>query len=381
VRIALLADFREEGWPSMDLVADMLVAQLGKQREYEVELVRPVMRRRFSAANRGRGFMADRVLNRFFDYPGLLKKRKDQFDLFHIVDHSYSQLVHYLPPARTVVTCHDLDTFRCLWEPEGDKRGFAFRAMTRRILTGLCKAAHVFFDSYSTRNELVSRGLVPVEKTTVIPLGVHPAMIQPSDATAEARVAELFEGSGEDAICLLHVGSTIRRKRIDVLLEVFAHLRRQRPDLRLLRVGGPFSTGQASQVERLGLARSIDVLPFLSPAELAVVYRRAAITMLPSDAEGFGLPVIEAMANGAPVLVSDLAVLHEVGGDAAEYARVGDMEHWCAQGEALLAERRAAERWRMRRERCQRQAAKFSWEETARLTAQVYARVLSGGKG
>lgn len=374
--VAIIADYREEGWPSMDLVAEMLVEELKDKRNFEVELIRPLMARRFSTGSRGAGFMADRALNRFFDYPKFLKTRKDDFDVFHIIDHSYSQLVHELPPERTVVTCHDLDTFRCLWEPPNGKRGFAFRAMTRRILNGLRKAAHVCCDSCATRNELLSRGLVPEKRTTVIPLGVHPAMTQPPDSKAESRIEQLLGDSDGNATYLLHVGSTIQRKRVDFLLNVFARMHQKRPALRLLRVGGPFTSAQALQLERLGLSDSILVLPFLSPAELALVYRRSAMLLLPSEAEGFGLPVIEAMANGTPVLASDLPVLHEVGGDAAEYARVGDVEDWCVRSEALLAEHGVSEQWQIRRERCQQQAAEFSWERTAHLVARVYAGVL-----
>ena len=61
---------------------------------------------------------ADRLLNRFVNYPRYLRQHASEFDVFHIVDHSYAQLVHELPAARTVVTCHDLDTFRCLLDPE-----------------------------------------------------------------------------------------------------------------------------------------------------------------------------------------------------------------------------------------------------------------------
>jgi glycosyltransferase involved in cell wall biosynthesis len=382
VRVAIVADFVEEGWPSMDLVADMLVHQFKHRQEFEVKLIRPAMRRRFSTTNRGAGFMADRALSRFFDYPRLLKKRKNEFDLFHIVDHSYGQLVHELPAERTVVTCHDLDTFRCLWEAGGAGRGLAFRTMTRRILAGLRKAAHVWCDSVATRDELVNRGIMPEQKTTVVPLGVHPAMTEAPDLMAETRIAELVGGGAEaNATYLLHVGGTIPRKRIEFLLEVVARLRQRRAGLRLLRVGGPFTAPQEVQLERLGLANAIHVFPFLSPAELAGVYRRAAMLMLPSDAEGFGLPVIEAMASGTPVLASDLPVLREVGGDAAEYARVGDVEEWCRKSEALLLERDARGQREIRRERCRQQAAKFSWEETARLTAQVYTRILSENKG
>ena len=114
-RIAILCDLEEEGWTSMDLVAAMLeqgLRQVG--RPIEVTRLQPPMRRRLSG-QAGPGyhlrFNCDRVLNRFWDYPRWLRTQRHRFDLFHVVDHSYSQLVHELPPERTVVTCHDVDIF------------------------------------------------------------------------------------------------------------------------------------------------------------------------------------------------------------------------------------------------------------------------------
>ncbi len=119
LRVALLADYLEEGWPSMDLVADMLYDRL--QREHgatiAAALVRPQMRRRVARLP-GSGSTPllqgiDRVTNRLWDYPRLMAGLDASFDLFHIVDHSYAHLAHELAPGRTVVTCHDLDAFRC----------------------------------------------------------------------------------------------------------------------------------------------------------------------------------------------------------------------------------------------------------------------------
>ncbi len=93
----------------------------------------------------------DRLANRFFDYPRHLRDLRSNVDLFHIVDHSYSQLVHSLPAERTVVTCHDLDTFRCLLDPACEKRPGWFRAMTARILKGFTQAAHVITGSAIVR--------------------------------------------------------------------------------------------------------------------------------------------------------------------------------------------------------------------------------------
>jgi glycosyltransferase involved in cell wall biosynthesis len=386
-RVALFGDFLEERWASMDLVADELLRSLREEtpantpgESWSVGLIRPPMRRRFSAerAFSGKGYNADRLVNRFFDYPREVRTRHLGHELFHVIDHSYSQLVHELPGDRTVVTCHDLDTFRCLWEPGHGGRGAVFQAMTRRILAGMKKAAHICCVSEATRSELLGRNLAPADRTSVVRLGVRPEFAEEPDAAA-AAVVEKWLGSSPAVINLLHVGSTIPRKRIDVLLEIFARVRTEiGPGARLLRVGGEFTAAQKTQCRQLGLQSEIVELPFLSPRELAAVYRRADLVLVPSEAEGFGLPVIEALACGTPVLASDLAVLTEVGGAAATYARVAAVEDWVENIRLLLQERsQDPAAWMARRDRGREQAAKFSWRETARQTYEIYRIVLA----
>ena len=103
-------------------------------------------------------FTVDRFTNRLWDYPAVTRGIAGSFDVFHIVDHSYAHLVHTLPSDRTLVTCHDLDTFRSILEPAHDVRSFMFRAMTRRIFAGLRSAGHVACDTEATRDALVARG-------------------------------------------------------------------------------------------------------------------------------------------------------------------------------------------------------------------------------
>ncbi len=145
-RIGLVCDFVEEGWHSMDLVADMVLDRLQREHASSLQAVRicPPLRRHFGRLPViGAGpvsFNADRLLNRFVDYARFLKPQVADFDLFHLIDHSYSQLVHVLPPGKTVVTCHDLDTFRCVLEPDRQPRPRWFRAMTERILERIPKS-------------------------------------------------------------------------------------------------------------------------------------------------------------------------------------------------------------------------------------------------
>ena len=387
-RLAVLCDFQEENWPSMDLVADMLLDHL--QQEFADRFVAtricPPMRRRLTGQRsenrgqepeRGTRFNVDRFLNRFWDYPRYLRRLRNDFDLFHVVDHSYGQLLHVLPPERTVVSCHDLDTFQSLLNPGNDPRSFLFRKMMSRTLSGFKKAALVTCDSAATRDELLSQQLVEPERAVVIPNGVHPSCSPEADPTADREAARLLGEPAASALEILHVGSTIPRKRIDILLQIFAAARKEFPAARLVRVGGPFTREQLRLVDQLGLAPGIVVLPHLERKVLAAVYRRAAFLLQPSEREGFGLPVVEALACGTPVVASDLPVLREVGGDAAFYSPVADVGCWSEAIRGLVCERRDdPDHWRRRRLNGFAQAAKFSWAEYARKMVAVYSELL-----
>jgi len=246
LRVALCADFPEEQWPSMDRVANELVAHLRRSYSDEVDVTPvcpPFTRRATRILRSGSAFTVDRALNRWWDYPRLVESIASDYDVFHIVDHSYAQLVHHLPPDRTVVTCHDLDTFRSVLRPADDPRSPLFRKATRRILTGLQRAAWITCDSAAVRDELLGFDIVPPERVGVVPVGVGEGFSEVADPSADCAAARLV-GSKAGAIELLHVGSTIPRKRIDSLLAICAALVPHMPDLHLVRVGGAFTVRQ-----------------------------------------------------------------------------------------------------------------------------------------
>ena len=381
LRVAIVADYLEEGWPSMDLIAEMLFDRLQREHSGVVEatLIRPGFKRRAGQIpGLRRNAIAhglDRVANRMHDYPRVLSKLGERFDVFHLVDHSYSQLVHELPPERTLVTCHDLDTFRCL-SPDGvEPRSPVFRAMTRRILSGLKKAGHVACDTQATREALVTKLAIPEEKTSVVHNGPHPSCSPEPQAAADFDAVRLLGPRGA-YVELLNVGSAIPRKRLDFLLSVFADVRARHANVRLTRAGGSFTSEQNSIARRLNVLDAIVVLPLLDRETLAAVYRRSTLLLMTSEREGFGLPVLEALGCGTPVVCSDIPPLREVGGFAATYCQLDNEDEWRDSILRLIEERRSQPaQWNLRREAGLRRAGAFSWSHYTRQVVQLYARM------
>jgi len=384
IRVGVVCDFAEERWPTMDLVADMLLDHL----QAFPDAVRPTclrapFRRRATRVPLVGGartaFSVDRFSNRLIDYPRWLRGREGEFDVFHVVDHSYAHLVHQLPAHRTVVTCHDLDTFRSVLEPDRDPRSWPSRVMTRHILDGLQRAARVTCDSAATLQQVLGHRLVPSGRLALVPNGVHPAFTPEPDSDADAAAARLIGPGGGARQDLLHVGSTIPGKRIDLLLGTLAEVRRERPRVRLIQVGGPLTSEQVALARELRVAHALVVVPFVTRAVLAAMYRRASVVVLPSEREGFGLSVAEALACGATVVARNLPVLRETGGDAVFYCSGTTAAPWAGAVLDALAARtsESAGEVEKRRTASLRQAARFSWNEYARRMVDIYAEIAS----
>jgi hypothetical protein len=204
----------------MDLCAEMLARGLPEvDPDLRVTRLGPLFRRRFGrlpfVGPRRAAVNADRFLNRFLDYPSFLRSRRGEFDLFH----SYAHLAWELPADRVGVYCHDLDAFRCLLEPSLERRPPWFRAMARRILRGFARASVEFYSTESVGHSLQRLALAAPREWVYAPYGIAPEFsAEGADSATNAPPgADL-----SDRPFVLHVGSCIPRKRIDVLLDVFA---------------------------------------------------------------------------------------------------------------------------------------------------------------
>jgi glycosyltransferase involved in cell wall biosynthesis len=388
VRVGVVCDMREEGWHSMDLVADMLLDQLPSVAPGEIVATRlrpPMIKRwtRLPIVGAGeRAQLGDRLTGRLWDYPRWLRPQRGSFDVFHIVDHSYAHLIRELPAERTIVTCNDTDAFEAAAREANTSRLDPLRLLAAHVLDGISRASHVACISEATRQDLIATGRVDPARTSVVYLGAHPACTPAPDAQADADIDALLVAGARPAAAargfeVLHVSSTIPRKRIDVLLEMFSRFRGVHPEARLIRVGGPLTREQHRLAESLDVTDALVQLPFQERPQLAALYRRASVVVLPSDREGFGLPIVEGMACGTPVIASDIPALREVGGTAALYAPPGDVARWVEVLEQLKTEQTDAVARDRRRAACLSTAAKFDWRRYAAQMAALYLQPLA----
>jgi glycosyltransferase involved in cell wall biosynthesis len=249
---------------------------------------------------------------------------------------------HSLPlrfDGRKVLTVHDLSFER---EPELMPRRdrLIFKAVVPRSAR---RADRIIAVSDRTRDDLIDLYDIAEAKIAVIPHGVDPAFAPAPDG---------HEGY------LLFVGAVQRRKDPRAALEAAQELR-----MPLIVVGPEKEASLARELRRLGA----DVRGYVEKPELAGLYRGAAALVVPSRYEGFGLPVLEAMASGTPVVAAPDPALVEVAGDAAVYADQSDLS-----GAILHALDRREE---LRAAGLQR-ASLFSWAEAARRTVEVYRELL-----
>jgi glycosyltransferase involved in cell wall biosynthesis len=154
-----------------------------------------------------------------------------------------------------------------------------------------------------------------------------------------------------------------------------AILRNKRQSVHLLRVGGIPTPSQARLIEDLSIASTVTHIPYVANQELPSYYAAADVFIFPSLYEGFGIPVLEAMACGTPVIASNAASLPEVVGDAGLLIDPRVPEAWAEAIARVLTDGSLADRLR---QRGLERAGQLTWERTARETLQVYEQLLGG---
>lgn len=268
----------------------------------------------------------------------------------------------------TVVTVHDLSFLR---HPEQFPRSKA-RYLKAAVDLSTRKASHIIAVSEHTRRDLVELLSLREDRISVVYSGALPSFRPLSSSQREAFLQAHFGGRP----MILHVGTLQPRKNIDVLIRAFAALRRREhlPHvLALVGARGWMYDDLFALVQREGLTEHVKFVDFVDSDQLPLWYNSADLFAYPSAYEGFGLPVLEAMACGVPVVTSASSSLVELAGDAAITVAPGSQEAL----ELALTRVLGDESLRVHlRERGLLRAAAFSWDRTAANTIAVYERVL-----
>jgi glycosyltransferase involved in cell wall biosynthesis len=366
--VAVLRDVPEERRMSMERFADEIVN--GLLRGGDVHPCPVTVHTTTTDRARWRAVPSARAV-RFAGYPlrvAMLAARR-RADLFHIVDQGYADLAALLPKDRTLVTCHDLMLLRA----EEGVAGFRGRRSTlarfRWSTSFLSRVAHVACDSECTRTDAIRLCGVQPERTSVIPLGVRP-MFAPLEVEAVERLRAALGTPPRHR--LLHVSSGPDYKNAATTIRVLAALRRGGADVGLVRAGTPLAPKDRALCESLGVADHVTDLHHVSDVRLVELYNACDVLVFPSFYEGFGLPVLEAMACGTPVAASNTPALVALADAVALFADPLDVDGHTANVQALLESPTAA------RERGLARAASYTWERTVRRYTELYRTVLDG---
>lgn len=289
-----------------------------------------------------------------------------QIDLFHSPD-------FVLPPVRgripTLLTVHDLSFIQY---PETFPAALV-NYLNNVVPASVTRASHILADSASTMRDLQSMWGVAAEKITVLYSGVNERFRPVTDEATTRQLRERY-GLGERPF-VLAVGTVQPRKNYELLVRAFRPVAEQLPHSLVIAGGrGWLGEGLPATIERQGLGERVHLIGFVDDADLPALYSAAELLAFPSLYEGFGLPLLEAMACGTPVVSSNASSLPEVTADgSAVLLSPHDEAAWSATLLNVLTDEIA--RGRLIEAGFAR-AQRFSWEAAARQLAELYGHLL-----
>jgi glycosyltransferase involved in cell wall biosynthesis len=315
------------------------------------------------------------VLVRHIKYP-LVARKAFQPDCIHHVLHNINSTMLFVKPrwAISVVTCHDIHS---MIPPNLTEfklhRGGLVRNLFKRLANGSFRKAELIIAvSENTKRDLINYLKIPEEKICVVYHGVNHDVFQPRDKE-EARYQT---GISPDTQLVLSVCSNEPRKNIETLIEAIQILRCSVPNLQLIHVGG-LSSLSRHMVEEFNLGDCVRALENVPEDQLALLYNAADVFVFPSLYEGFGMPPLEAMASGCPVIASDRSSIPEVVGNGGILINPRNAGFLAATIEKVLSNSD------LRTDMIQKglsRASGFTWEKCVKETFGLY-HTLWGDQG
>jgi glycosyltransferase involved in cell wall biosynthesis len=357
--VLLVPDLALEGWRSMDRYVEVLARRLP-------EVLVP------AEAQAEYGF---RFFARYVQYPLALRRYRPR--VVHVADHSYAHCLRAFPGVPSLVTVHDLWPVHVMARRERGARERVRDRLLRWVLGWTQRATLVVAISEFTAREIDALLALPEGRVRVVPDGVDEAFFRaPPPEAVEARRsgwrASLAAPVPRRLPLLLHVGSCEERKNVEGLIAAAGLLRSGGFDCALIQLGGTFSPAHSEAIARAGLSGRVVQESDVGEAELVCAYHAADLLVLPSRYEGFGLPVLEAMAAGLPVVTSGAGGLREAGGAAA---LLSDPSNTHAFADAIAAVLTSRGRQETMRAAGREHARAHSWDRTAARLREIYAEL------
>ncbi len=289
-------------------------------------------------------------------------------DLYHATDFV---LPPTLPATRTLLTVHDLSFVRVPETSSPPLKAYLDAVVPRSV----ANADHVLADSAATKRDLIELYRTPEEKITVLYSGVNKQF----QRVIDRLMLESMRGKYRipNVRYVLSVGTVQPRKNYSRVIQAIAAIRARGYDLHYVIVGGKgwLEQEMRATIENSGMADYVHLLGFVDDVDLPALYSDSRMLVMASLYEGFGLPVLEAMACGAPVIASNVSSLPEIAGDAALLV---DPFATDAIRDAIL-EIESDEPLRSRMIGAgYEQASRFSWQRSVAHLMRIYARLLDG---
>jgi len=279
-------------------------------------------------------------------------------------------------PIPLVVTVHDLTTITV---PDY-RRGVKTKLYNALVTASAQGADHIITDSFASKVDIVDKFGVDERNVTAVYLAAEERFKPAQGENSLLEMATLRKYDLPEYY-ILYLGGYALHKNVMTLLHAYSYVAKsQGDDFPLVLAGkkpepSPTHPDYDAYIERLGLTDQVHWIGFVDEREKPLLYRSAELFVFPSRHEGFGLPPLEAMACGTPVITTDADSLPEVVGDAAYTIDPDNFREMGGSMIALLTEPATADTLR---QRGLKQAATFSWEKTATETLMVYMRVASG---
>lgn len=295
-----------------------------------------------------------------YRYRLIVKNSIHPDNIKHLTNQELAYLLNHLNLDKTVVTCYDLIP----WVYENNHGNY-----WKNIMKGLRRSDRIITISEFSKQEIIRELKYPEERIDIVSVAVDHDVYRPN---RDKTILKQFN-IPEDQKTILYVGSETPRMNLDYLLKSLSKLKKTFPDFKLIKVGDPQSFGARenflNSITKNGLEKNVIFTGYVAEEELPKWYNAADLLVYPCLYAGFGVPPLEAMACGTPVITSNTSSLPEVVGDAGIMVDPNDpMEMSSSMFEILTNE----SEMEAMVQRGLKRSKLFQWDDSARITGQIY---------